>query len=55
MFLPTNWEDNLECMELLQPLLVLLYAAIFLKMSEENVVLNAVPYVSIVCAVRVLL
>ena len=55
MFLPTNWEDNLECMELLQPLLVLLYAAIFLKMSEENVVLNAVPYVRIVLAVNVLL
>ena len=55
MFLPTNWEDNLECMELLQPLLVLLHAAILFKMSEENVVLNVVPYVRIVLAVNVLL
>ena len=55
LFLPTNWEDNLGCMELLKPLLVLLYAAIFLKMSEENVVLNVVPYARIVLAVDVLL
>ena len=55
MFLPTNKEDNLECTELLQPLLVLLYTTLFLKMSEENVVLNVVPYVRIVLAVNVLL